>query len=197
MKSTDTLPAGYRELLKIDLQQNKRLLLLVNGLSLLILLLFLIPVCFFVPLATLFEGLADGRVWPTLLRLGVLLLSLVLYVILHELVHGLFIRIFSGKRARFGFTGMYAFAGSDCYFAKAPYLIIALAPVILLGAALALLLLHVPPAWFWVVYIIELNNLAGASGDLYVTCRLLKLPKDILVRDSGTAMTVFSPATDI
>ncbi len=53
----------------------------------------------------------------------------------------------------------------------------------------------VPDEWFWIAYIIQIANISGAAGDLYVTARFTRLPKDILVRDSGVAMEVYSKET--
>lgn len=57
---------------------------------------------------------------------------------------------------------------------------------------LAIINVLVPYEWFWVVYLIQLINLSGAAGDLFVTVRFSKMPKDILVRDYGVGMTVYS-----
>ena len=70
--------------------------------------------------------------------------GMVLYIFLHEFVHGIFIKRYSGKKADYGFTGMYAYAGSKPYFNKKSYLVIALAPVVLWGIVLTALLLIVP-----------------------------------------------------
>jgi len=105
-------------------------------------------------------------------------------------------RFFSKMRVKYGFTSLYAYAGSDAYFDKSSYIIIALAPVVVWGAVLAVLCVLVPPAWFWTVYIIQINNFAGAAGDFYVTARFARLPRDILVRDTGTSMTVFAKSTE-
>ena len=68
---------------------------------------------------------------------------------------------------------------------------IALAPVVVLGAVLLGLNLYFSGgAAFWVVYIVQICNVGGAAGDIYVTFRFMRLPKDILVQDSGVAMTV-------
>ena len=192
MYATQHLPPHYTVKLKIDLKNNKRQFYLVYAISFLILAVFLVPVCFFVPIAPLFEGLTSGDPLPVLLRLGTLCAGLFAYILLHELVHGVFIRLFTGKRARYGFSLAFAYAYSDCYFAKWPYLTIALAPVLFWGTVLALLTPIVPLSWFWVVYIIQLTNLSGAAGDLYVTVRLWRLPRHALIKDDGTAMTVYN-----
>lgn len=46
--------------------------------------------------------------------------------------------------------------------------------------------------WFWVIYFIQIMNISGAAGDLYVTYRFSKLSKDILINDTGIAMTIYS-----
>ena len=60
-------------------------------------------------------------------------------------------------------------------------------------SVLLLLIFLVPPDWFWVVYLIQAFNVSGAAGDLYATVLFARLPKHILVQDTGTAMTVYAP----
>lgn len=75
---------------------------------------------------------------------------------------------------------------------KKAYIFIALAPVVLWGIVLAVINAFVPEAWFWVVYLLQVINLSGAAGDLFVTVKFSRFPKDILVRDYGVGMTVYS-----
>lgn len=75
---------------------------------------------------------------------------------------------------------------------KQGYLFIALAPVVLWGMVLLVITFIVPTSWFWVVYFVQVMNISGAVGDFYVTVKFLKFPKDILVKDSGIGMTVYS-----
>lgn len=44
---------------------------------------------------------------------------------------------------------------------------------------------------FWVVYFIQITNISGAAGDLYITFRFRKLPNDILINDTGVEMRVY------
>ena len=189
MNTTLTLPEGYREALRIDLQSNRKELLLVNGLSLALFLLLAIPAHMRVPVSTLFDRSDMGLY---LLRFVLLLAGLVAYIFLHELVHGIFMKRYSGIKANYGFTGLYAYAGSSAYFDKRHYIIIALAPVVIWGVVLAVVAALLPSAWFWVAYFIQLANLSGAAGDLYVTWKLSRLPSDLLVNDTGAAMTVYT-----
>ena len=51
-----------------------------------------------------------------------------------------------------------------------------------------------PPDWFWVLYLLQIGNVAGSAGDVYVTLRVLKMPGDTLIMDTGTRMTFLSQA---
>ena len=118
--------------------------------------------------------------------------AMILYMILHELVHGVAMKICGTKKVKYGFTGMYAFAGSEDLYDKKSYIFVALAPVVFWGVVLLIINLFVPLGWFWVVYLIQIANISGAAGDFFVTVKFLKMPRDILVQDYGVGMTVYS-----
>lgn len=189
VENTFELPSEYSQIEVIDLLGNRRQLLLVNGFCLLIaaVMVFAVPLFYGLQFAFSIDNL-----WGFVLKLLVFVVAVVIYMVLHELVHGVFIKKFSGQRAKYGFGFGYAYAGSDCYFNKKSYIIIALSPVIFWGAVLVVLNLLVPSGWFWVVYGVQIINVSGAAGDYYVTHRMLRLPEDILVKDSGTKMLVYS-----
>ena len=194
MKAVFQLPDGYREIYSVDLQKDKKLSLLVNGLATLIGVLLAVPMHFIVPISTLFD-MSQGM-GAYFLRFGVLMVAMVAYMVAHELVHGAAMKLCGTKRVKYGYTGLYAFAGSEDYYDKAAYLFIALAPVVLWGIVLLVLQFCVPTSWFWVVYLVQITNLSGAAGDYYVTARFSRLPKNILVRDSGVSMCVYADAEE-
>lgn len=190
MKAYAALPENYKEILSIDLQKDKKLAILINVLAIIIAATMVIPMHFAVPISTLFdmsEGLSAYAI-----RFFVLLIAIVVYMILHELVHGIVMKMCGTKKVKYGFTGLYAFAGSNDYYDKRSYITIALAPVIVWGVVLAVINAFVPTEWFWVVYFIQICNISGAAGDIYVTARFSKLPRDILVSDYGVGMKVYS-----
>ena len=189
MKSFTHLPEGYQEIYAIDLQKNKKMSLLVNFLSLVIAAVVAIPMHFVVPFQSFIYTFPGA---PRIVSIGAFLGLVVLYMVLHELVHGVAMRICGTKKIKYGFTLMYAFAGSDDYYAKKPYIFIALAPIVVWGIVLLFLNFTVPISWFYVVYFVQMGNISGAAGDLYVTWRMAKLPRDILIKDDGVAMTVYS-----
>lgn len=124
-----------------------------------------------------------------------MLVGLVVYLLLHEGVHGMCIKFFTGEPAQFGFNlkaGM-AYAGSPFFFRRTAYIIIALAPVLVWGAVLALLLRDVSESYWWYLYAVQILNVSGAAGDLFVTYRILTMPKEVLVFDEGMHMKFFAP----
>lgn len=191
MKSTLQLPGHYRPVMQLDLLQNKKQALLVNLLSLAIgLLVFWLGVLI-VPLGMVFQTVRHLGSW---LVFWLVLLGLsIVYMVLHELVHGIFMKFYAKAPVKFGLTSLYAYAGSNAYFPRGPYLVIAMAPVVIWGLVLLVLCWQLPVIWFWLVYPIQIFNLAGSAGDLYVTARFSRLPRDILVQDTGVRMQVYAP----
>ena len=190
MRKFENLPDDYREIYSIDLQKDKKMSVIVNGLAIVIAALLAIPMNFLVPFYTMFN--LENGTKDMLIKYGVLIALMITYMILHEIVHGIAMRICGTKKVKYGFTGLYAFAGSKDFYDIKSYIFIALAPVVLWGVILGVVNLFVPIGWFWVVYLIQIVNLSGAAGDLFVTIKFSRLPKDILVQDYGVGMKVFS-----
>ena len=191
MHCTQALPEAYRQILHIDLQEDKKLMLRVNGAAV-----GLMLAVFLLGLALAPEG---GRL-SDLMRKGVRLGSLFLflggtlaYVVLHELTHAAVMKLYGSRHVRFGFTGVYAYAGSEGdYFDRCAHQNIALAPLLFWGLLFALLCALLPPGCFWLVWLWQVMNISGSAGDLYVTLLLRRRPADLLVRDTGVSMTVYS-----
>lgn len=188
MNNTTELPDGYKEILKIDLQKNIKLAVLVNVLALIIGVVMLTPLLSENIRATVFKSAFES----SFTKLIAMIVGMVAYLILHELIHGIFMKKFSGVKPKYGFTGLYAYAGSTAYFNRKCYIIIALAPIVIWGIVLLILQFAVPHSWAWIVYCIQVINISGAAGDIYVTCKMSRLPADILVNDVGVSMTVYS-----
>jgi hypothetical protein len=187
------LPNGYKEYKRINLQKNKKLALFVNTLSIVIAALLALLAFRLRPVSlSIFDIFGKApKTGALLLRSLALLAAIIAYILCHELTHGVFIRIFSGRRAKYGFTGLYAYAGSDAYFGKRQYLVISLSPAVLFGVLLLLLNIFLP-RHFWFVYILQIINLSGAAGDFYVTYLLFRAPADMLSRDEGIEMVFYS-----
>lgn len=190
MKSFTELPMGYRQIFSVNLQKDKKIAMVINIGAIIIGIIMAVPMHFYISITSLFD-FSQGM-GNYLARFIVLMVSMIAYIILHEAVHGVAMKICGTKKIKYGFTGLYAFAGSDDFYDKRSYIFIALAPVVLLGIVLAVINCFVPESWFWVVYFIQIANISGAAGDIYVTAKFLKMPDDILVKDIGVGMTVYS-----
>ena len=186
------LPQGYSFYDKIDLKKNKRQFWLVQGVGIGLFLLF-------IPLGILIAAVADlpeaefnglNIFFPIIAWCAVY----VIYIVLHEVTHGIFMYAFCPTKLNFGVSLTYAYCGSRAYFDKKHYILIALAPVLIWGIVLGVLniFIHVG-VWFWTVWLLQAGNVSGSAGDFYCVIKMLRYPKDILVQDTGTDMTVYTP----
>lgn len=185
-KDVLNLPDHYISQAVIDLKKNKKQALGVNLCALIIAAVMVLVAVKFVPLKSAYAGASLGMV-----KLGVIIAGMVAYIILHELVHGFLFWAFSGQKPFYGFTGLYAYAGSNAYYCRSHYIIIGLAPVVGWGLVLGVINYLVPYDWFWVVFIIQVINISGAAGDIYVFFRLLSIKGELLIKDDGTSMEIY------
>lgn len=189
--AAEYLPAHYDLYERIDLARDKkafRAICLWSIIAMIVMIVYGI-------LNHSFIASFDMETWRVLFCVCAMAVGLLVYIVLHEAVHGIFIRLFTGTNPSFGFDlskGM-AYAGSTWLFRKWPYIIIALAPVLVWGVILGMWLLDIPDKYYWYLYAIQIFNITGAAGDFYVTCRVLSMPKDILAKDDGTAMEFYRP----
>ena len=189
MKAIGVLPEDYGEIYSLNLQKDKRTAIIVNLLALAIAAVMAVSMNFFVPVTSVFD--MSGGIVRYFIRFAALIVLMVLYMVLHELVHGIAMKLCGTKRVKYGFTGLYAFAGSEDYYDKKSYIFIALAPIVLWGTVLAAVNFFVPTEWFWIVYMIQIMNISGAAGDLFAAVKFSRMPKNILIQDSGVSMRVF------
>ncbi|MBQ2945420.1 MAG: DUF3267 domain-containing protein [Clostridia bacterium] len=190
MKNVEKLPEGYREIYSLDLQKNKKASVVVNLLALVIAALFAVPMHFVVPITELYS--MDNGLTSYTVRCVAMIVLMIVYMVLHEAIHGIAMKMCGTKKVKYGFTGLYAFAGSNDFYDKKSYIFISLAPVVVLGIVLAVINPFVSAEWFWVVYMIQLMNISGAAGDIFVTARFSRMLSDILVQDYGVGMKVYS-----
>lgn len=182
------LPEGYYFKETIDLSENKKIFWTVNGASIIVAVLMVVAGWLICPL----NSVTTGWSLMSLIPVAVAIVGYFIYLILHEAVHGVFMFIFSHTKVKFGFKKIYAYAGSKSYFDKKSYIVIGLAPVVLWGIVLAVLnIFFYSGMWFWVIWFIQIGNIGGATGDIYVTYRMVHAPKDVLVQDSGVSMDVY------
>jgi len=185
MRAHTKLPQGYRLVTRFDLVHQRGQLRMVSALSLALL---TVSILLGIALQPQDSSFFDRFF---LLKLLSAFAGAAAYIVLHEAVHGVLMWLISRKKPSFGFSLMYAYAGSQVYFGKSVYLLIAIAPVMLWTPLLWQLALLVPSGWFWAVWAVQALNLSGAAGDVYMFACMLRKPRTVLVQDSGTAMMVY------
>ncbi len=115
------------------------------------------------------------------------------FIIIHELIHGFFIWLFSKKRAHYNFSLLYASAGaSDRYFDKSSYIVIALAPVIIISTFLLILINYLPTSLYNGALLVFALNVSGAIGDFYISILIASKDESVLVRDEGESMYFYT-----
>ena len=121
-------------------------------------------------------------------------LSIILMLVVHELVHGLFFWLFTRERPRFALKAGYAFAAAPEWYLPGPqYIIVGLSPFVLITLMTVLLAVFVIPPLVPYLLFISTFNAAGALGDLIVVGWVLRQPNTVLVKDEGDIFTSFAP----
>lgn len=125
----------------------------------------------------------------------VFIVCLFAYIVLHELVHGLFYKIFTHEKLTFGLTLSVAYCGvPNLYVKKNPMLLTTLAPFltfsIILGSAL---LIVKEPLIHCLIGVLFSVHASGCSGDLWVGFELLTRfrNKDVLMNDTGPKQSFY------
>ena len=188
----EKLPEGYCLKERMDLSGNRRQMRAVMWLSVGLFAITAAVGLLIAPLSSLVRK--DAGIGNLAMKLGMLAVGIIVYIVGHEAVHGVCMWSISRVKPRFGITLTYAYAGSEVYFAKRAYVLIALMPVAVWTVLLNGLSLAVPTDWFWVIWLLQTMNVSGAAGDFYVAFRICRMPPDLLVQDSGTAMSVYVQA---
>ena len=183
-----TLPKGYRQIEVMDFVRNRKQLLTVNIAAIVVSVIMVVVGMLAKPFSPTWEFLKT-RWWMFLVAAAMYLA----YIPLHELTHGLFMHALSGAKPKYGLKLCYAYAGSSVFFDRRSHGLIALAPLVLWGIVLFVLERTLPVHWFWLIYFIQITNVSGSMGDVYCALHLARLPRKILIQDSGVRMRVFAP----
>jgi hypothetical protein len=141
-------------------------------------------------------SIALEQVITTAKVLYVLLLILGIAVgqmVLHELVHGVFFWLFTRSRPTFGFRGWYAYAAAPgWFFPRRQYLVIGLAPFVLLSVTGMILLAILPVGAVAPVLFAVIINAASSVGDLWIAFRLVCDRRPVAVEDLGDGVNFYA-----
>jgi uncharacterized membrane protein YdcZ (DUF606 family) len=199
MVATKILPEGFTLHREINLQKDQVLLIKLNLWGLIV-----FPVIGYILLRmgmashpeyhSIFEVMTP-RI-PILTYILGLILGMMVVIILHELVHGLFFWMTTGQAPKFGFKGAYAFAAApEWYINRKAYFRIGAAPLVII-TIIGLILIPVIPDRFlfpWLFCI--LANASGSVGDVYVLVDLMRQPATALIQDRGDRISIYTEAS--
>lgn len=124
------------------------------------------------------------RGWGLLLWFIINVVSYILILPVHELIHAAVFTFWGGK-PYFGTKMPYAlYCGArQQLFRRNQYLVVGLAPFVAITLAGIIFTLVSPALASYIIFAI-VGNVSGAAGDLLVAWRLLRLPPSILVEDT-------------
>ena len=185
-----TLPPEYALFKRLDIRERKSAIL-INFFSVI---LFVAAWFLFTWLVNLirpdagidlffFQTYGIGK---ALLYIGEVLLVILVMLLVHEGLHGVFFWFFTKTRPHFAFKGYYAYAAApDWYMPKRAYLLTSLAPLIGITLICLALIPFVSEHWITLLLWMLLLNTSGAIGDLWVAFELLRSPELTYGRDFG------------
>ena len=112
------------------------------------------------------------------------------YIILHESIHLIFMKLFSKEKLHISIKFPIS-VGSDAKFSKKQFMIIASAPVIILGIILLLLILFTPKQYTFLWSILLILNFAGSGGDYLQFFKISKYPTNTYFQDTSNETIIF------
>jgi len=133
---------------------------------------------------------------------GTILISAALFIgslVLHELIHGVFMTKYGGKPS-YGagiayFILPYFYATTKTAFRRNQFIVIAIAPLVVISLAGIGLMAAFPSVAHWILLPLVVNA-SGAVGDLWVTRNVLRYPKEVLLEDRKNGLIIYGRETD-
>lgn len=189
------LPEGYELKKEID-ATSKKTGIIFNVLAFVIMAVLIVGLFFIKKIKMTFneEGLVRYYI-----ATGVFLVAMILYIVLHELVHGIAYKALTKQKLTFGITLTCAFCGvPNIYTTRKTSLIALLSPFIVFTIVFGALVILLPNDIIGLYAIILFSiHVGGCIGDLYCTWLLLfKLPKETIINDTGPKQTFYSKITN-
>jgi len=207
VQATATLPTDYCRQATLDLSKSRKAVVgaVASGIVLLITAGWLLVQLTHLLRPTAFEGMMLRDILTTTPRNTSITLPFQLIVdaivavvsvmLIHELVHGVFFWRFAGQRPAFDIKGLFVYVAGppEVYFPRNQYLVVGIAPLVLLTLVGLLLMIIVPVGVVPVITLFIAFNVAGAAGDLQMFAWLLSYSSDTLMQDSVTSVIVYGP----
>ena len=182
------LPENYKLDKTIDMKKMSTNIFLnvLNILFVIISLLILIPLKF--------KEIKIDNLIELSIVMFIALIGFIIYIVLHELTHGLFYKIFTKQKLTFGVSLTYAYCGvPNIYVRKKETIIACLSPLIIFSIIFLTLIFILPPNYINLSIIILFSfHFGGCSGDIYLSLILLtKYKKDTYIKDTGPTQYIY------
>ena len=181
------LPENAKVVKTID-AKDKKTMLLFNLVAILIMAVTIFPIVILKDFT-----LKDVESVEMLIGLGIYLVGMVAYIILHELTHCIVYKTMTKEKLTFGLTLSCAFCGvPNIYVTKKTALLSILAPFVVYTVVILPLIIILPANMINLALVLIFGtHTSGCVGDLYGTFVLLKLKGNILMNDTGPKQTFY------
>ena len=133
-----------------------------------------------------------------LISLGIFVVSIYPYFALHELVHGIVIKVMTGQRIEIGFNRSGAFCGMpDLYMNRSLAICCTAAPLVVFSALFGIAALILIAVGHWVFLPLGLLltlHLLGCRSDVHLLKELGRFKnRSLLVKDTGKEQWLYLP----
>lgn len=188
------LPQGFTESYCINAKKTS-VGVILNVVALLIAVV-IIAVCYLAKFGLKFYDIYEENPLKLLLVMLVFIVSMIAYLIVHELTHGAAYKLLTKQKLRFGLTLTVAYCGlKEGYVNKKTSLIATLAPFVLHSIWMIVAICLVPAGiWSLMLIVLFALHFGGCIGDLWVTCVLLFKyhGKQVFVSDDGPCQKFYT-----
>ena len=129
---------------------------------------------------------------------AITMVSMIIYIVLHELVHGVAYKLLTKRKLTFGISWSCAFCGvPDIYVYRLPSIIALVAPLItftVIFLPLSALMYFIHPIYYIMSLLLLAMHLGGCVGDGYMSYLFLKVfkNKNILMKDTGPEQFIYT-----
>lgn len=132
-----------------------------------------------------------------ILALLLFVVGFIVYIVLHELVHGVVYKAFTKRKLTFGVTMTCAYCGvPDVFVYRTASLCALLAPFVIFSIAFIVPMFFLQnTVWFLLLAALFAMHFGGCVGDLYITLLYVFKFRDgkTLMRDTGPVQTFYLP----
>ncbi len=129
--------------------------------------------------------------WGLLLWFAINVVSYIVILPLHEVIHGLAFALWGGHPYFGAKLPLALYCGAkNQLFRRNQYLVVGLAPLIVITLAGIIFTLLSPSLASYIIFA-TIGNFSGAAGDVWVAKRILRQPSSVLVEDTQTGYRVW------